>query len=68
MDEAAVDGLAQDYDVLYDAKLVDRPDDLRFARAVYDALGSPDFATEELVDLLERQPELTTLNAAPPDA
>jgi spore coat polysaccharide biosynthesis protein SpsF len=41
---------------------VDLPEDLAFARAVYDAFGHAGFSTEELVALLERRPELAAMN------
>lgn len=44
---------------------VDEPEDFEFVRRVYEALYpvKPDFGTTEILDLLHRQPELTTLNA-----
>lgn len=44
---------------------VDEPEDFEFVRRVYEALYpvKPDFGTNEILDLLHRQPELATLNA-----
>ena len=42
---------------------VDLPEDMAFARAAYEALGE-DFATDDLVALLEREPELARINGA----
>lgn len=43
---------------------VDRPDDLAFVRAVYERLypEQPDFRTDDILALLEREPALATLN------
>jgi spore coat polysaccharide biosynthesis protein SpsF len=42
---------------------VDHADDLDFVRAVYDRLGDGDFRTDDILELLEREPELQTINA-----
>jgi len=48
---------------------VDRPDDLAFVRAVYERLypEQPDFRLDDILALLEREPELAELNAAAGD-
>lgn len=44
---------------------VDTPEDLDFVRAVYNRLkATPDFAGREILELLEREPELVELNRA----
>lgn len=45
---------------------VDEPEDFEFVRRVYEKLYpvKPDFSTRDILDLLERQPELQTLNSA----
>lgn len=44
---------------------VDTPEDLDFVRAVYDRLkGTPAFAGREILELLEREPELAERNRA----
>lgn len=44
---------------------VDYPEDFRFVEAVYQSLypWKPDFATEDILELLEQQPTLANLNA-----
>lgn len=45
---------------------VDEPEDLELVRAVYDALydpASPVFTTDDVLDLLERRPDIATLNS-----
>ena len=44
---------------------VDEPEDFEFVRCVYEALypTAPDFGTSDVLALLERQPELATINA-----
>jgi spore coat polysaccharide biosynthesis protein SpsF len=46
---------------------VDRPDDLEFVRAVYDALyvARPDFSSDDVRDLVARRPDLQTLGGDP---
>jgi len=42
---------------------VDEMDDLLFVRAVYDELGLGDWGMAEVLDLLERKPEIEAINA-----
>jgi spore coat polysaccharide biosynthesis protein SpsF len=43
---------------------VDTPEDLAFVRAVYERLGSSEFSGRDVLDLLEKHPELAELNRA----
>lgn len=45
---------------------VDEPEDFEFVRRVYEEIypTKPNFTTRDILDLLERQPELQTLNSA----
>lgn len=45
---------------------VDTPEDLVFVRAVYDRLGTDDFGWRDVLALIEREPELSRLNAGVP--
>jgi spore coat polysaccharide biosynthesis protein SpsF (cytidylyltransferase family) len=42
---------------------VDKPEDLRFVRAVYAHFGTKEFGMNDVIDLLEKQPEFRDLNA-----
>jgi len=42
---------------------VDEPDDLAFVRSVFQHMGSSDFGMADVVDLLQRQPELVRFNS-----
>ena len=52
-----------DEDLSYLRWTVDEPRDLEFVRAVYDHLGDTDFRMKDVIDLLQRHPELNRINA-----
>jgi spore coat polysaccharide biosynthesis protein SpsF len=43
--------------------VVDKPEDLEFVRAVYSRLGEAPFRMDDVLELLERHPEIRALNA-----
>lgn len=56
---------AADIDCSHLRWTVDEPEDLEFVRQIYERLypGNPDFSTEDILGLLDREPELRKINA-----
>jgi spore coat polysaccharide biosynthesis protein SpsF len=60
----AVRNVNLDRDLSHLRWTVDYPDDLEFARAVYERLADrPNFSMDDILELLEREPALTEINA-----
>jgi spore coat polysaccharide biosynthesis protein SpsF len=63
-DRYRVRGVANDVDLSHLRWTVDEPEDFELVTQIYEALypANPAFATQDILDLLARRPELATLN------